>query len=118
MSQPCSALELAIVDAHSLEDPMVRGCVALLANLGIRLIAIAREPGVARLVDEAGLADTFALWLSGDGGWPFDRALAFTDVEPQRALFLSPQPDAGRIADALGIRPFYGTPDDLAPLLL
>ena len=111
MSQPCSMVELVLFDTGSLDDPRVVSAVEQITSRGIHRGAIAEHTDVAAALERAGLAERFNLWLPGSGdGWPFDRAVALTGVEPGRVLFVSTDGAANSAAERAGLQT---CPDDL-----
>ncbi len=111
MSQPCSMVELVLFDVGSLDDERIVSAVGEIARRGLHRGAISDGADVAGMLDRAGLADRFDLWLPGDGtSWPFDRAVSVTSVEPGRILFVSADRDANAAAEGAGLQT---CPDDL-----
>jgi hypothetical protein len=117
MSQPCSAVELVLFDARELANPAVRADVESVVSLGFLAGAILDRQQVATVVDAAGQADRLGFWFGADGEWPFDRALAFANVEPGRTLFVSDDQAACRTATALGLRLYDDRTTDIVALL-
>jgi hypothetical protein len=77
---------------------------ALVASHDMRRGAVSDRPDIAARLDDHGAAQWFEFWLAGDGVWPFERALALVDVEPQRALLVSAAEQALRAAEVAGLR--------------
>jgi hypothetical protein len=117
MSQPCSAVELVLFDADGLSDPKMREDVESVIRLGILTGAVADQPGIADVIDAAGQADRFGFWFGGEGVWPFDRAIAFANVDPGRILFVSRDPVARNAAASAGVRVADEQLADIAALL-
>jgi hypothetical protein len=117
MSQPCSAVELVLFDARDLSNPEIRRDVETVVSLGVLSGAVLNEDQVARVVTQAGFADQFGFWFGADGSWPFERALAFANIEPGRTLFVSSDRAACETATSLGIRPHDDRTTDIAALL-
>lgn len=111
MSQPCSMVELVLFDTGSLDDARVVSAIEEIARRGLHRGAISDDPDVAGALDRAGLADRFDLWLPGTPtGWPFERAVALTGVEPGRVLFVSTDSTANAAAEGAGLQT---CPDDI-----
>jgi hypothetical protein len=117
MSQPCSAVELVLFDACGLVDPKIRAEVESVIKLGVLTGAVADQQGIAEVIDAAGQADRFGFWFAGEGSWPFDRAIAFANVDPGRVLFISNNPAARDAATAAGVRVADERIGDIATLL-
>jgi hypothetical protein len=117
MSQPCSAVELVLFDARDLTSPEIRRDVETVVSLGVLSGAVLNEDQVANVVTQAGFDDQFGFWFGGDGSWPFERALAFANIEPGRTLFVSSDPAACATATSLGIRSHDDRTTDIAALL-
>lgn len=117
MSQPCSAVELVLFDARGMENPETRDQIVTVATHGVLTGAVVNDKGVAYAVEAAGLSEQFAFWFGGDGAWPFERALAFANVEPQRVLFVSNDPFACQVATSLGLRLYDDRTTDITTLL-
>jgi hypothetical protein len=117
MSQPCSAVELVLFDARELANLAVRADVESVVSLGVLAGAILDQPQVAAVVGAAGQADRLGFWFGADGEWPFERALAFANVEPGRTLFVSDDRFACREAAALGLRLYDDRSTDIDALL-
>ena len=117
MSQPCSVVELVLFDARDLSKPEIRADVTTVVGLGVLAGAVMDDERVAEAVDAAGQADQIGFWFGGIGNWPFERAIAFANVEPGRVLFVSSDPDARRDAAATGLRLYDGRSGEIAALL-
>jgi hypothetical protein len=117
MSQPCSAVELVLFDARDLNNPEIRHDLETVVSLGVLSGAVLNDAHVANVVTQAGFAEEFGFWFGGDGTWPFERALAFANIEPGRTLFVSSDPAACETATSLGIRPHDDRATDIAALL-
>jgi hypothetical protein len=117
MSQPCSAVELVLFDARELANPTIRANVESVVSLGVLAGAILDDEQVAKVVDAAGQADRLGFWFGSDGEWPFDRAMAFANVEPGRTLFVSGDDTARHEAEAHGLRTFDDRTSDIVALL-
>ena len=117
MSQPCSAVELVLFDARELSNPAVRADVESVVSLGVLAGAILDEDRVASVVDAAGQNDRLGFWFGSDGEWPFERALAFANVEPGRTLFVSSDSIASKAAESHGLQTFDCQTSDIAALL-
>jgi hypothetical protein len=107
VSQPCSAVELVLIDANALlnESAEARDALVNVRQRGVPTAAIADLPDLAHRLDAAGFGDAFDFWTPGSPGvWPLERVLALTTVEPGRILFLSDDPLATSQAVALGLR--------------
>ena len=119
MSQPCSAVDLVLFDAHALAAPEIRPVIDFLIERGVQRGALCDGADVADLVSRAGYEDELELWLPGSNGhWPFERALALTNVPPQRVLFVSLDPNARANAERHGYLVSDGEPALLERLLL
>lgn len=117
MSQPCSAVELVLFDARGLSDPTIRADIASVVGLGVLTGAVMDAEHVAEAVDAAGQADQLGFWFGGAGGWPFERAIAFANVESGRVLFVSNNPVARDAAASAGVRLHEPGSGDIATLL-
>jgi hypothetical protein len=117
MSQPCSAVELVLFDARELSNPAIRADVESVVSLGVLAGAVLDDEHVAAVVDAAGHADRLGFWFGGDGEWPFERALAFANVEPGRTLFVSDDPAACLAATSMGLRLYDDRTSEIAALL-
>lgn len=117
MSQPCSAVELVLFDARGLANPAIRADVESVVSLGVLAGAILDEEQVASVVGAAGQADQLGFWFGSDGEWPFERALAFANVEPGRTLFVSHDSIACQVAESYGVRTFDDQTSDIVALL-
>ena len=117
MSQPCSAVELVLFDARALSDPSIRADVEAVVSLGVLAGAVLDDERVADAVEMAGQADRFGFWFGGAGEWPFERALAFANVEPGRTLFVTDDSAACRVAENLGLRVHDDRRADIVTLL-
>lgn len=117
MSQPCSAVELVLFDAGGLSDPKIRAEVESAIKLGVLTGAVADQQGIADMIDAAGQADRFGFWFGGQGNWPFDRAIAFANVDPGRVLFVSNDPAARDAAVTAGVRVVDAQMGEIATLL-
>lgn len=117
MSQPCSAVELVLVDARALSNPSIRADIEAVVSLGVLTGAVLDDECVAATVETAGQADRLGFWFGGNGEWPFERALAFANVEPGRTLFVSDDSAACRVAESLGLRLYDDRSADIVTLL-
>jgi hypothetical protein len=117
MSQPCSAVELVLFDARELANPAVRADVDAVVSLGVLAGAILDQQQVATVVEAAGQADRLGFWFGADGEWPFDRALAFANVEPGRTLFVSGDASACHEAASHGLRLYDDRAVEIVALL-
>lgn len=117
MSQPCSAVELVLFDARELTNPKTRNDIETVVTLGVLAGAVLDDERVAQVVDAAGQAERFGFWFGGDGVWPFERAIAFANVEPGRVLFVSNDPAACDAASTAGVRPYDERSGEIATLL-
>ncbi|HUG13733.1 MAG TPA: hypothetical protein VMM78_01845 [Thermomicrobiales bacterium] len=101
MSQPCSLLELLLVDARDLALPATRRMLEFAAAQAIPHGALRAGESVDAPIDHA---DALDFWLSGDEReWPFARAAAFAGVEEGRTLFASMDPVARAAAASAGL---------------
>lgn len=117
MSQPCSAVELVLFDARELTNPVIRADVETVVTLGVLAGAVLDGGSVADVVEAAGQSDRLGFWFSGDGIWPFERAVAFANVEPGRVLFVSGDASACKIAETAGVRVYDQRSGDISSLL-
>jgi hypothetical protein len=117
MSQPCSAVELVLFDARELTNPAIRADVESVVSLGVLAGAILDDDQVAKVVDAAGQSGRLGFWFGAVGEWPFERALAFANVEPGRTLFVSADLVACQAAESHGLRTFDDRTSDIASLL-
>jgi hypothetical protein len=117
VSQPCSAVELVLFDARGLTDQRVRADVETVVSLGVLAGAVMDDERVAQAVDTAGLSNRFGFWLGDPDGWPFERAMTFANVEPQRILFVSDDPLARQAAARVGLQVFDDRTSEIAALL-
>ena len=117
MSQPCSAIELVLFDARDLTVEEIRRDLDAVVDLGVLTGAVSDDEHVADRVDAAGQADRFGFWFGGAGSWPFERAIAFANVEPGRVLFVSNDHAACDVAASLGLRLYDDRTTDIVALL-
>jgi hypothetical protein len=117
MSQPCSAVELVLFDARGLTSPTNRHNIEAVVSVGVLAGAVLDKTDVALVVDAAGQSERLGFWFGDDGSWPFERALAFANVEPGRVLFVSDDPAARDAASSAGVRLFDERSVDIATLL-
>ena len=117
MSQPCSAVELVLFDARELTTPAIRADVESVVSLGVLAGAILDQAQVDSVVDSSGHTDRLGFWFGGDGEWPFERALAFANVEPGRTLFVSGDATACREAASHGLRLYEDRTVEIVALL-
>lgn len=104
MSQPCSAVELVLFDARGLRDPAILAEIATVVDLGVMAGAVLDEAHVAEVIKSAGQSGQFGFWFGAVGNWPFERAVAFANVEPGRTLFVSRDPAARNAASEAGLQ--------------
>ncbi len=117
MSQPCSAVELVLFDARELTLPKVREDVETVVSLGVLAGAVLNGDNVAQVVDAAGQSDRLGFWFGDTGRWPFDRVVAFANVEPGRILLVTSDPDAREQAVQAGVRLYDEQSGEIATLL-
>jgi len=101
VSQPCSLLELLLVDARDLGVSEAREMLALAVSRSIPhgALSLGRE-NTALLTGD----DLLDFWLVSESEeWPFERAAAFTGVEQARTLFVSTHPLARQQAMSVGV---------------
>lgn len=108
MSQPCSAVELILIDAREFVDPAIRDLLVLAEQRGVHRGVALDDGDIATLVQEAGCLDLVDFWMCGDENWPFDGVVALTGVEPERTIFISRDEAASAAASGFGLRAWDG----------
>lgn len=98
-------------------NPAIRDEIEVVNGLGVLAGAVLDDMKVAQVVDAAGQADRFGFWFGGDGVWPFERAIAFANVEAGRVLFVSSDPAACNAASNYGVRVYDKRSGEIATLL-
>jgi hypothetical protein len=117
MSQPCSAVELVLFDARDLANPATRADVEAVVMFGVLTGAVLDSEHVADVVKAEGQSDRLGFWFGGAGDWPFERAIAFANVDPGRVLFVSRDPSARQAAATSGVRLYDLLSGDITALL-
>ena len=94
MSQPCSAVELLLIDISALDAPEVVPLLELAGERGIPRGCLSHMEPVASDIEQLDLADLFDFWFAAeDGRLPIDRALKLVPVDAGRALLIADDPE-------------------------
>jgi hypothetical protein len=101
MSQPCSAVELLLFDALSLDDADTRDALVVAMERDMRRGALGKVEGAMSLTE----ADVLEFWMEGTPDESsVARVAALTGIEPERMLFISAHASSRLAAEQAGVR--------------
>ena len=114
MSQPCTAIELLLVDVRALESEETRAVVMRANELSIACGLLSLEPDVASAIVLLNMPEAFDFWFGGNGSsLPLERAVEFLTVTSPRVMLISDDAQSRAEASERGIHPFASTTPDL-----
>jgi len=112
MSQPCTAIELLVVDIRALEIGQTKSVVERANELAIACGCLSLEVDGASAVALSNMTEAFDFWFGGDGiSLPLERSISFLTTPSPRVMLVSADMRAHAEAGKLGIHSFE--PDTL-----